>query len=345
VLAVLVVLALITVAAAGAAAFWVNAKIDPAGAPGEVVAITIPEGSSTADVATLLADAGVVSDARVFQWYLRFNGEPTLQAGDYELRTNEAMGEVSNVLEAGPAPVVVDQTTVPEGLSVFATPGLPAPGPVVNTVVEDIPRLDATRFLEVLLSGEVTSRFQPAGVPPNLEGLLFPDTYQFDPEEAEAEVVATMVEQMDTVATELGIDQAPTTVGLTPYEVLIVASLIERETLVPEERAMVARVIYNRLEANNPLGIDASTQYALGRAPETTSDFDPASPYNLRANQGLPPTPIGVPGRASIEAALNPAEGDWFYYVLQSQDGSHLFTASEAEFLAAKEQCQEMGLC
>ena len=125
----------------------------------------------------------------------------------------------------------------------------------------------------------------------------------------------------------------------------MVASLIERETLVAAERPMVARVIYNRLAESEVLGIDASTQYAIGHRPiETTSDFDPASPYNLRANAGLPPTPIGLPGRASLQAALNPAEGPWLYYVLADEEGNHFFTDSEAEFLEAKEECDRLGL-
>lgn len=343
-LGALLVLVLLGGAATAAGWFWVQDKIDPPGEPGEVVQVTVPEGASTDDVAQLLEAEGIISSASVFQWWLRVEGAPEVQAGVYQLRTSESFDGVVEALEAGPAAAPFAEVTVPEGLSVFASPAVPAPGPVVDALVEGVPRFSADAFMDVLVSGQVASQYAPEGNA-NLEGLLFPDTYRVEEEQTEADVVAQMVGQMDAVAAELGIDQAPTTVGLTPYEVLIVASLIERETKVPEERAMVARVIYNRLDAGNPLGIDASTQYALGRPPETTADFDPASPYNLRANQGLPPTPIGVPGRASIEAALNPAEGDWFYYVLESQDGTHFFTASEAEFLEAKERCQEMGLC
>lgn len=343
-LASLLVLVLLGGAATAAGWFWVQDKVDPPGEPGEVVQVTVPEGASTGDVAQLLEAEGVISSASVFQWWLRVEGAPEVQAGVYQLRTSESFDGVVEALEAGPAAAPFAEVTVPEGLSVFASPAVPAPGPVVDALVEGVPRFSGDAFMDVLVSGQVASQYAPEGNA-NLEGLLFPDTYRVEEDQTEADVVAQMVGQMDSVAAELGIDQAPTTVGLTPYEVLIVASLIERETKVPEERAMVARVIYNRLDAGNPLGIDASTQYALGRPPETTADFDPASPYNLRANQGLPPTPIGVPGRASIEAALNPAEGDWFYYVLESQDGTHFFTASEAEFLEAKERCQEMGLC
>jgi UPF0755 protein len=339
----LVLLLLVTVGGAGASYLWYQGKVDPAGEPGEAVAITIPEGASTAEVGELLEAEGVITSASVFSWYLRFNDAPNIQAGVYEMRTNEAMAVVVDVLEAGPAAAPFTDLTFPEGQSVFAGEGVPAPGPVVNTMVDGA-GFDQAVIMEALLTGQVTSRFLPAGNG-NLEGMLFPDTYRVEEDTTEVTLLQQMADRMDEVATAAGIDQAPSTVGRTPYEVLIIASLIERETLIADERPMVARVIYNRLEANNPLGIDATTQYAIGRAPETQSDFDENSAYNTRAIQGLPPTPIGIPGQASIEAALSPAAGDWFYYVLQDQEGHHFFTASAAEFEDAKARCQDLGLC
>ena len=142
--------------------------------------------------------------------------------------------------------------------------------------------------------------------------------------------------------------QAETLRGFSAYDVLKVASLAERETGQPEEeRGQIARVIYNRLDAGEPLGIDASVLYGLGRdAGELTrSDLDTDTPYNTRLNAGLPPTPIGLPSRAALEAAINPADGDWFYYVLVSNDPpTHLFTDSYSEFQEAKAQAQEDGV-
>ena len=134
--------------------------------------------------------------------------------------------------------------------------------------------------------------------------------------------------------------------NLTPYEVLIVASLIEEETKVDAERSQVARVIYNRLSQGIPLGIDATSRYEAelaGRDREDI-DFESDSPYNTRRIAGLPPTPIAAPGRASIEAALNPADGPWIYYVLEDAEGNHFFTDSNSEFLAAKDRCRDAGL-
>jgi UPF0755 protein len=134
--------------------------------------------------------------------------------------------------------------------------------------------------------------------------------------------------------------------NLTPYEILIVASLIEEETKIDEERPMVARVIYNRLREGIPLGIDATSRYEAELAGRDRSelDFESDSPYNTRRIAGLPPTPIAAPGRASIEAALNPAEGPWIYYVLEDEAGNHFFTDSDSEFLAAKARCRDAGL-
>jgi UPF0755 protein len=159
-------------------------------------------------------------------------------------------------------------------------------------------------------------------------------------------VLLLLVAQLDQVMTELDVASAQERFNLTPYEVLIAASLIEEETKVDEERPMVARVIYNRLSQGIPLGIDATSRYEAelaGRDRESI-DFESDSPYNTRRNAGLPPTPIAAPGRASIEAALNPAEGPWIFYVLEDAEGNHFFTDSNSEFLAAKERCRQAGL-
>jgi UPF0755 protein len=134
--------------------------------------------------------------------------------------------------------------------------------------------------------------------------------------------------------------------NLTPYEILITASLIEEETKIPEERAKVARVIYNRIRQGIPLGIDATSRYEAEviRGDRDKIDFQSSSPYNTRKVKGLPPTPIASPGRASIEAALHPADGPWIYYVLEDEAGNHFFTESSAEFSRAKQRCHDAGL-
>jgi UPF0755 protein len=195
---------------------------------------------------------------------------------------------------------------------------------------------------------------QPEGST-NLEGFLFPATYEV-PEGAVGNAQA-LVDQMlaafERASVETGLPDATDLLAgevgkesITPYEALIVASLVESEAKVPEDRAKIARVIYNRLAQGMTLGIDASVLYAIQeRAGDLTqSDLETDSPYNTRVNRGLPPTPINSPGQASIEAALHPAEGDWLYYVLTDTDGHHYFTNSYADFQRAVRDAQARGV-
>lgn len=329
---------LVLVVALGGAALWVSRQIDPAGPAGPVVELDIPQGATSDDIGRLLADEGIITSDVVWGWYLRVNGGGPFQAGLYELARNSAMGDVVATLTAGPRPPEERSVTVPEGL----------------TVTETIDRLadpelglglDAARLQEHLDRGEVRSAYQPPDQPSN-EGILFPETYRVAADADELAVLQQMVGQLDATMAELGVEAAQDRFDLTPYEILIVASLIEEETKVDAERPQVARVIYNRLRAGIPLGIDATSRYEAelaGRSREEI-DFESDSPYNTRKVAGLPPTPIASPGRASIAAALEPAEGPWIYYVLQDAEGNHLFTESYPEFLAAKERCAELDL-
>jgi len=330
--------ALVLVLALGGAAYWVSGQIDPSGGPGEVVELEIPEGATSDDIGKLLADEGIITSDFVWDWYLRVNGGGPFQAGLYELPRNSAMGEVVDLLSAGPRPPEERSFTVPEGLTI----------PEIVARLADPERglgFDAATLQQLLDSGQVRSAYQPADQPSN-EGILFPETYRVAAEADELAVLQQMVGLLDATMAELGVESAQERFNLTPYEVLIVASLIEEETKVDAERPQVARVIYNRLREGIPLGIDATSRYEAeieGRSREDI-DFESDSPYNTRKVAGLPPTPIASPGRASIAAALEPADGPWIYYVLQDADGNHLFTESYNEFLAAKERCADLGL-
>ena len=160
-------------------------------------------------------------------------------------------------------------------------------------------------------------------------------------------MLARMVGTLDDVATSLGYDEAEDRLGYSPYEVLIVASLVEAEAKDDEDRAKIARVVYNRLDEGIPLGIDATFYYALPLDRRGTglrkSDLERPGPYNTRLNRGLVPTPVALPGRASLEAALNPEPGPWLYYVLKDER-THAFSESYDEFLRNKRAAQEKGL-
>jgi len=159
-------------------------------------------------------------------------------------------------------------------------------------------------------------------------------------------VLQRLADQMDAVLDELDADGIGASFGLSRYEVVILASLIEEEAKVPGDRAKISRVIHNRLEQGIPLGIDATSRYEaiLAGRDRDALDFQSDSPYNTRRTLGLPPTPIAAPGRGAIEAALNPEPGPWTFYVLMDAEGNHFFTDSNQEFLRAKEACRQQGL-
>lgn len=331
-LGIVVTLVLVAV---GGGALWVKGKIDPAGAPGEDVSVDIPLGTTTSAIAELLASSDVVSSAEVFRWYVRVKGAGPFDAGLYTLQANMAMGDVVKVLDDGPALPPAENLTVREGLWV----------PEVAAAVGDVDHLDAATFLELATNGQTLSQFSPPGNT-SLEGLLFPDTYRIERTEDEAAVLRRMIDTFDGIATELGYADAESRVGVSPYEAIIVASLIEAEARVDEDRGKIARVIYNRLEQGMPLGIDATFYFQLQRRGGSLrqSELDAPSPYNTRQNVGLVPTPVAMPGRASLEAALSPEPGPWLYYVLADASGVHAFSESYEEFLRNKEAAERNGL-
>ncbi|HEX2044042.1 MAG TPA: endolytic transglycosylase MltG [Gaiellaceae bacterium] len=169
---------------------------------------------------------------------------------------------------------------------------------------------------------------------PHLEGFLFPATYEFFPDTTSRKLVSQQLEAFGRAWAEVDMEYARSK-NLTPYDVLVIASMVEKEVQVPRERALVAAVIYNRLRVGMPLGIDATIRYGLGIPPTQAilqSQLDSDSPYNTRKFAGLPPTPIGNPGLASIRAAAHPADVDYLYFVRKPDCRSHFFTASKREF-------------
>ncbi len=179
---------------------------------------------------------------------------------------------------------------------------------------------------------------------PNLEGFLFPDTWDDLPKNGTVnDLVQRQLEDFKGRIAGVDLSYAKSK-NLTVYDVLKIASMIEREVQVPEERKLVSEVIYNRLKANNPLGIDATIRYEDQNydEPLTESRLNTDTPYNTRTHPGLPPTPIANPGLDAIEAAANPAKGDLFYYVVKPGTcGEHVFTSSKAAFDRAQANYQQ----
>lgn len=302
-------------------------------APGVAVDFEILAGTPASQIARDLADAGIVASASDFDRAVReANASDRLQAGIYELETGMIPADVLAILLAGPA----DRTyrlTVIEGLSV---------GKMLDSISRQtgIPFDDLTA---ALLDGSVTSGLMedPPEEIRDWEGLLFPDTYEFSVSASASEVLDRMAR---TTEERVGaIDWTYLTDrGLTPYEGIIIASLIEREALLDEDRALVASVVYNRLDLGMALQFDATVVYVLGGLPDgglTIDDLATESPYNTYLYTGLPPTPISGVRIASLEAAARPAETDFLYFLTTDPEtGKFTFTGDFEEFLRLQQE-------
>jgi UPF0755 protein len=354
--------AIVAILIAGAVGWWYLGKINPAGAAGDVQSFTVNEEDDIESVAQRLADDGLISDPEIFEWYVEREGGLELTPGYYELRPSDHMGNVLGRLRTPPGQTYT-KVTFPEGFTLDR---------MAERLDTSVPRLTAAGFMEAAGDGTIRSSFQPAGVT-SLEGMLFPDTYQVSNAESEGQVIERMIALMERVGDQEDIVNRSRANGVTPYETLIIASMIEREAKVPEDRAKIARVIYNRLalsalfpENPTPLQIDATVLYGrdlAGIDPELPfrelREID--GPYNTYLRYGLPPTPIASPGRASIQAALNPAPnppaGDpicaeladptscfYLYYVIADEDGGHVFASELWQHERNVEAARQAGL-
>lgn len=329
-----ILLLVLAVPAAAATVYLRSIGLWGASEPGERVEVVISKGASVNEIGQRLEDAGVVKSAFGFRLATFLEeGAENIQAGRYELPIGlTARDALEQLLATGPAGQEYVEVTFPEGswLTDFAA------------VLDRKTHISGDEFLRLVTNGRIRSQYQPNGVQ-SLEGLLFPSTYQIVEKDDARSVAQRLANEFEKRAVEIGLDGAEE-LGVTPYEAVTVASMIEAETFLDSERAMIAAVIYNRLEQGIPLGIDATVLYALGEHKQdlTSSDLAIDSPYNTRVVEGLPPTPIGAPGVASLRAALNPADGDWLYYVLADCNGSHAFSVEYEDFLADKAAFQAL---
>ncbi|MBE0428330.1 MAG: endolytic transglycosylase MltG [Thermoleophilia bacterium] len=291
--------------------------------------IRIEPGAATAEIARLLKDADVISSEKKFMKEAEAAGVAgQLKPGTYRFQRGEPIEDILMRLAAGlqtPEGVM----TIPEGYSLDE---IAAELAAKTGITEDEYRRAAVP------AGRALPFAPPPGVT-TLEGYIFPSTYDLEPEVTADAMVDRQLETFRERTAGLPWEKAES-LGMTRYEILTVASMVERETRVPEERSLVAAVIYNRLARGMRLDIDATVQYALGHWKEelTWDDLMTDSQYNTRLYPGLPPGPICSPGAASIQAALEPAEVDYLFYVaIGDEEGRHFFTSSYEEFLAAAE--------
>lgn len=297
-------------------------------AAGEPVTIAVEDGDTLSSVADKLDEAGIVGNATLFTLEARMEGQSNqIKPGEYQINRGESSDRILEILTTGEA-VSTFTVTIPEGLTVEQT----------AQAIEEQSGIPAEQFGNAAESTDYGYAFLEDPAIKSLEGFLFPKQYEFEGGTSAEQVINRLLEQYLLETQNMDFESAQQRLNLTEYELLTAASLIERESANPEERPVIASVIYNRMRSGMPLQIDATIQYALGEPKEQLSlqDLEINSPYNTYQNPGLPPGPIASPSRESIEAALNPAETDYLYYVLQADGESHYFTNDYDDFLRAK---------
>lgn len=339
-----------TVLLLGAAGWWTIHQLNPSGDPGAPVNFTINDGDTMSSVASRLDADGIIANATLFRWYASIKGNITLVPGYYALKPGDNAGNIIEALSTPPAQTFVS-VTFPEGMTIAQM------GERLSSKLTFMSQAD---FVAAATDGSIVSDLLPKGVT-SLEGLLFPDTYQVSGDGSEARVVSTMAGMMQRVARQVDLKSGAKIRGFSQYEILIIASLIEREAKVPEDRAKIAQVIYNRLAEKMNLEIDASVKYGLDPTMTWTEMKATDHPYNTYIYPGLPPTPIANPGRASIQAALAPSgpppktdeacvglpAGEkcrYLYYVLADKTGRHVFATTYEQHLANIEKSRAAGV-
>jgi UPF0755 protein len=263
---------------------WFAWQLNPPGGSGGKVEVQIARGCGIPCIGNELAHRGVIGPSWVFNVYARLHGNSNFRAGTYELEKNMGVGPAVKALKAGPH-IAYIQLTIPPGFWLKQ----------ISARVGKLPGLNIDSFTEATENNAVRSAFEPANVN-NLEGLLWPDTYNISAEEDEILVLSTLVQQFDKRAVQLGLANANVR-GYAAYDIVKVASLVEAEAKIDADRPLIASVIYNRLAQNMPLQIDATLIYARGDPRNrslSNADKLIASPYNTYAHTGLPPTPIAA---------------------------------------------------
>lgn len=293
-------------------------------AAGQDVSITIPEGASGDDIASILSKNHVIENPKDYYAAVAKEGaEMSLKPGDYALKTGMDAVDVVRQLVAGPNSGAV--LTIQEGLTLEQT----------AERVEAAYGISKDEFLAQAKASKYADDypFLEGAYNDSLEGYLYPKTYTFTGAPSADDIIRKLLDQFVSETASLNLDKGAN--GLSAQQIVTMASLIERETAVDSERPTIASVIYNRLDADMPLQIDAAIVYARGGGNQavTYSDLEIDSPYNVYKNYGLTPGPICSPSISSIKAALNPDKTDYLYYVASATgDGTHKFSSDYEQF-------------
>ena len=305
----------------------------------KVIEVSIPQGSSASQISSILDSTGIVSSSLAFELYLRNeNLTDKLRPGTYEIQNNLSFEDLTSILLKGP-PLKTYTITIPEGLWLSET---------LDTISAQT-GYDVAQLENSLLSGKVISKYLPNNdysQLQNWEGLLFPNTYQIDIESNGEIILQTLVDELEIrFENILSNNSIPDWIS-TPTQFFTIASLIEAESKLDEDRPLVSSVIRNRLEDNMLLQIDATVLYSLQKRKSQVLliDLQIDSPYNTYKYTSLPPTPISGFGDRSMNAIINTPENNYIYYLLTDVSGKMTFTNSYEEFINLKNKAKEEGV-
>jgi UPF0755 protein len=329
------ILALLALVLAAAVIWFLVELFQPFhGSPHGSVTVTIPPRSTSSQVGDRLSQAGVIPSSFFFDLRATLAGERgDLRAGTYHLQLGMTYGAVLKILTTPPPAAKVTNITIIEGRTRAQVNALLRTQGIGDTYLVDTRRSPLIDFAAY-------------GAPrrtPDLEGFLFPDTYQLAEPISIGKLVSDQLSTFRQQFARVGLGYARSK-RLTPYDVLIIASMVQAEAQTTHDAPLVASVIYNRLRLGMPLQIDATTRYATGNytRPLTQSELASPSPYNTRIHKGLPPTPIDNPGLAAIQAAAHPAQTSYLYFVVKvCGNGSQVFESNYSQFLADARKYQQ----
>ena len=305
----------------------------------EIISVNIPQGSAASEISSILDATGVITSKLAFELYLRNeNLTDKLRAGSYELPNNLSFEELTALLLKGP-PLKTYTITVPEGLWITET---------LETLSAQT-GYDVVQLENSLTSGKVTSSFltsQESLSLQNWEGLLFPNTYQINIEANGEDILQIMVDELESRYNQLLANNSLPKWINDENEFFTVASLIEAESKLDEDRPLVSSVIRNRLNDDMLLQIDAAVLYALQKRKSQVLlvDLQVDSPYNIYKYTGLPPTPISGFGQKAMQAIFDTPDNDFIYYLLTDINGKMTFTNNYEEFINLKNKAKEEGV-
>jgi UPF0755 protein len=314
---------------------WFAYQLRP-GSDGRPVIVTIEEGMGTSDIAELLARKGVIGSGLAFKLWSTMSGGGPYQQGCHTLHEGLGVRGAASLLGNQGGNLVKGKCLLPTeqpDLELFLRPGLTL-NQIAAQIEEQLPEHTGAEFLTVANSGTIRSRYQPAEVT-SLEGLLFPDTYLIGPNWTDEQIVQRLVDRFDEIADTVGLASVQ---GLTPYQAVVAASLIQTEAKVTDDAPQISAVIRNRIAQGMQLQIDSTLCYSrfvttgIGCPPvPTDADKEIDSPYNTYRISGLPPTPISSVTEASLRAAVTPANVPYLFYVISDAEGHHAFATTLEE--------------